>query len=144
MWLLYALAASILWGLNYTLNERVFQHRISPITLLALQALVGSLVYLTVGYQRGHLRPDFERLLTGQGVAALIALTVVTALVGNLFISFSIQARNATMASLIELSYPIFTVFFTWLLFGHNHLSWGSLLGGALILAGVLVIFLVG
>lgn len=44
MWLVFAITAALLWGLNYSLAEKVLQS-ISPVTLLALEMLVGAIVF---------------------------------------------------------------------------------------------------
>lgn len=144
MWILTALGAALLWGLNYSLNERIFQGKIAPVTLLALQALVGSVVFLAFGARGGVIRADLERLSLDSRTAAVVGLCLLTGVGANYLISLSIQSRNATVAGLIELSYPVFTVAFTWLLFGQNHMTPTVLLGGLLIVAGALVIGLLG
>jgi len=73
-----------------------------------------------------------------------VIAALVTGVAANYLISRSIQASNATLAGLIELAYPVFTVAFTWLLFGHNHLTPAVAFGGLLIMAGAAVIGLAG
>ncbi|MGA2053413.1 MAG: EamA family transporter, partial [Opitutales bacterium] len=53
----------------------------------------------------------------------------------------AIQHKNATLASLIEISYPFFVALFAWLLFRDVQLSWATALGGLLILAGIAIIY---
>jgi len=66
---------------------------------------------------------------------------MITFNLGNLLIFCSIQAgKNATLAALVELCYPIFTVFFTWFLFQQNHLTPSVIVGGTLIFAGIIII----
>ena len=52
------------------------------------------------------------------------------------------SAKNPTLASLIEISYPIFVVVFAWLFFREMQLNAMTLFGGLLVLAGVSVIIL--
>lgn len=138
MWLVYALSASMLWGLNYSLNERVFQGKVSPATLLIFQGLASALIATAVGFPRvasdlKALQADRATLLVALGALATYGL-------GNLLISLSIQAKNATLAGLVELSYPIFTVLFTWLLFRQMHVTPAVLAGEALIVAGIVLV----
>jgi drug/metabolite transporter (DMT)-like permease len=49
-------------------------------------------------------------------------------------------AKNPTLASLIEVSYPLFVVFFTWVFFREIQLNAMTCMGGLLVLAGVMVI----
>lgn len=140
MWLLYAIGASMLWGLNYSLNERVFQDRIHPTTLLVFQGLATSGVALAMGLFR--LVPDLRTVAQDRSTLYLVVGALVTNGVGNLLISLSIQAKNATLAGLVELSYPIFTVLFTYLLFRQLHLTPMIMAGGALILVGIVLVTL--
>ena len=44
MWMVYAVAASALWGLEYALLGRLFAGRLSPLSLLAIQMTVGTVL----------------------------------------------------------------------------------------------------
>jgi drug/metabolite transporter (DMT)-like permease len=61
-------------------------------------------------------------------------------LIAELFIGFSITARNATLAGLVEISYPIFIALFSYILF-KNHVTAPTVIGGIIIFAGVFVIY---
>lgn len=142
MWLLYAVVAAMLWGLNYSLNERVFEKEVAPSTLLVFQALAGMLIAGLVGFRNipGDLKAvAADRATLGFAVAALFSYGL-----GNLMISLSIQAKNATVAGLVELSYPIFTVAFSYLLFKKWHLNGMGMAGGLLIMVGVALVGLSG
>ena len=58
----------------------------------------------------------------------------------GLLIFLSIGAKNATLASLIEVTYPIFTAFFAWLLFRQATLNTATVIGAAFIFLGVLIV----
>src|ERR1700722_2172834 len=140
MWLAYALIAAVIWGLNYTLEERVFKFQISPLTLLAGQAWLAAFLFTGLACIF-NLKRDVVTLITHRADALyLFLIAVVVAAAGNFFIAISIQAKNATFAALIEESYPLFTVLFTFLLFKENYLTPGVIMGGALIIAGVVII----
>lgn len=49
MWVIYALFAAILWGINYTLAEKILRS-ISTFTLLALEMLLGAIVFAALSY----------------------------------------------------------------------------------------------
>jgi len=51
-----------------------------------------------------------------------------------------VRGRNATLASLIEISYPAFVAIFAWLLFREWQLNAGVLAGAALVFAGTALI----
>ncbi|MGH8046022.1 MAG: EamA family transporter, partial [Chthoniobacterales bacterium] len=54
----------------------------------------------------------------------------------------AIGEKNATLASLIEISYPIFVAFFAWLFFRETQFNFMTIVGGALVMGGVIVVFL--
>jgi drug/metabolite transporter (DMT)-like permease len=53
----------------------------------------------------------------------------------------AIGEKNATLASLIEISYPFFVAVFAWLFFRETQFTWPTVFGGVLILSGVAVVF---
>lgn len=140
-WYFYAIFAAVVWGLDYSLGERIVQAKISPITILSLQMLIGSIIFLAVGW-RNHWTTDIHNILHNKELLWLVLATLITFNMGNLFIFLSIQAKNATLACFIELSYPIFTILFTWLLFKNNHFNLYSIAGGILIFSGVCIMSL--
>jgi drug/metabolite transporter (DMT)-like permease len=54
----------------------------------------------------------------------------------------AMSAKNPTLASLIEISYPIFVVLFAWIFFREMQLNTLTLCGGVLVIIGVSVIVL--
>lgn len=54
----------------------------------------------------------------------------------------AIGEKNATLASLIEISYPFFVALFAWLFFREVQVSVPTIVGGLMILGGVTVVFL--
>lgn len=138
MWLTYALFAAILWGFNYALAERILQS-LSPITLLALEMLTGALVFSAISYFT-TMKKDLQVLVTEPNILWLTIAEVVVVLLASFFIVSSIRFKNATVAGIVELIYPLFTILFTWFLFSQNHLNLSVIVGGALILIGVLII----
>ena len=141
MWLIYAISAAAIWGLDYSLGEKVLKSKISPISLMTLQMGIGTLVFLVIGY-RLNLKQDLQLFFTDRKVMGLGLAAVASFNIGNLLIFLSIQAKNATAAGLVELAYPIFTALFTYLLFKENHLTPGLVIGGLFILTGIVVVSL--
>jgi drug/metabolite transporter (DMT)-like permease len=138
MWLIYAICAAILWGLNYSLSEKILHSDISPQTLLALQMCIGGMAYLLISYATS-LKNDVILIMSSRYLLVLLVAELVAAIVANYFISLSIKAKDATLAGLVEQSYPIFTVIFTWLIFKENHLTPGVMIGSLLIIFGVVI-----
>lgn len=135
MWLFFALSSAILWGLNYALAERVL-NQLSATTLLAFEMGLGALIFGTLAYF-GDLSSDWKLLKQNSDLAWLTFFEVSIVTIASACIVFSIQAKNATAAGLIELIYPLFIILFSWLLFGQNHMSPQVVAGGAAIVIGV-------
>ncbi len=142
MWLVFAIGAAIAWGLDYSLSEEIFKSVISPLPLLAYEMLLGGILLLPfIGIAK--MKATIQILLTNRSAFWLFWGILITFNLGNLLIFCSIEAgKNATLAALVELAYPIFTVLFTLLLFKINHLSVSVIVGGAFVFTGITIIAL--
>jgi len=77
-------------------------------------------------------------------IDALTLIELVVMILANVAIVLSIQSKNATTAGLIELSYPLFTILFTWVLFHEHHLNMATVIGSILISLGVICVGFAG
>lgn len=137
LWLLTAFGASILWGLTYVLDQRVLQ-TLSPVQLLMVSSLFGFVFLAIYSFFSG----DMETLKGNLGktdLKWLIAVFIVSNCAG-LLIMASIKASNASLAAIIEISYPLFTVAFGYLLIKNYSLHWSFAVGAFFILTGSFVI----
>lgn len=138
-WYIPAIAAAVVWGVHYPLIEHALR-RVSLPTVVLLTALPMALVALAfparlaADWRAVAVLPVSERWLIG-----LIALT---SLAGTVLLYLAVRGRNATLASLIEISYPAFVAVFAWLLFRDWHLNSGVLLGAVLVFAGTTLIII--
>lgn len=138
-WFVPAIAAAVVWGLHYPLIEYALR-RVSLPTVVLLTALPMALVALAfparlfADWHAVAALPANERWLIG-----LIAFTSLT---GTVLLYLAVRGRNATLASLIEISYPAFVAIFAWLLFREWHLNNGVLLGALLVFAGTTLIII--
>ena len=140
MWFVLSLIAALFWGLNYVSAERLLG-KISAFTLVTLELLGTLVAMLILGIARGSFLTDARTISNDHTLWAFLVLSVGSFALGNLAIVLSVAAKNATLAGLVEISYPLFIVLFSWLLLGTTHLTRPVLLGAALILAGVTVIY---
>lgn len=140
MWLFLALSASALWGITYALNEQVFRH-VSVPTTLAVHTLMIAIVASLVAWRQGVIRADFNAIVTSPRVAFLFVMCGLTFVVAEFLISFSISAKNATLAAVIEISYPVFTALFAYVAFNEGQLNFGTAVGGLLIAIGVFIVY---
>src|SRR6476619_4978631 len=98
-WIMYAFFAAVLWGLNYTLAEKVLQN-ISSLTLLALEMLAGAIIFLVLSYFT-QLKTDLNILITQPKLLGWAVLEIIVVLIASYFIVISIQSKNATVAGII-------------------------------------------
>ena len=136
-WYLAALAAAIVWGIHYPLVDHALRKLSLPGVLLltALPILLLALLSLR------HLQNDVAVLQASNWTDRMVLIApALTSLLGSVLLFAAIGSKNATLASLIEISYPAFVALFAWLLFKEMHLTPGALLGGALIMSGVVLI----
>lgn len=138
-WYVPAVAAALVWGLHYPLIEHALR-RVSLPTVVLLTALPMALVALAFP---ARLHTDWRAVMQlPAGERALIAAIALTSLAGTVLLYLAVRGRNATLASLIEISYPAFVALFAWLLFRDWQLNSGVLLGAALVFAGTAIIIL--
>ncbi|MCE0721773.1 MULTISPECIES: DMT family transporter [Legionella] len=140
MWFTFAIFAAILWGFNYALAEKILSS-ISPITLLALEMTIGAILFTGISFFT-TMKKDVEVLSTDSGLLLLTIAEIAIVLIASYFIAASITLKNATIAGIVELTYPLFTIIFTWFLFNQAHVNFSVIIGGLLIFIGVLVISL--
>jgi drug/metabolite transporter (DMT)-like permease len=142
MWIVYALAAAIIWGISYAASGRVIERGVTPLVFFFLYTFFGAaaaLVTMAFMGKTGTLLSEI-RVLGADWVWLVVA--VVTSAAAGLLIYIAIGEKNATIASLIEISYPFFVAVFAWLFFREIQFNWLTILGGVLILGGVGIVFL--
>ncbi len=144
LWFFAALLAAALWGYSYATTGRILESGM-PISLWLL-AYTGtaSVIYLFMSLHDGAFGSIRTVMRGGNGVWFWVITSVFAAVVANFLITYSISQKNATIASLIEISYPFFTLLFAWLLFREVHLTWATASGAVLVLAGIGLIYLKG
>lgn len=136
-WYLAALAAAVVWGVHYPLVD----HALKKLSLPGVLVLTTLPVVALVPLFARPLRSDIGVLAAADWPSRLLLLTpALTSVAGAALLYAAIDTKNATLASLIEISYPAFVALFAWLLFRETHLTANALLGGALIMSGVVLI----
>ncbi|WP_139559504.1 EamA family transporter [Methylotetracoccus oryzae] len=142
MWLIYALSAAVIWGISYAASGRAIARGVPPLvffTLYAAVALAMGLATLLVTGRIGTLSRIGQTI--GDDLGWLV-LAVTTSGLGALLIYLAIGEKNATVASLIEISYPLFVALFAWLFFQEIQFNRLTVAGAALILSGVALVYL--
>lgn len=141
-WALMASAASVIWGFSYAISGRLFQAGISPSFLVLFSATINFPVYLWMLLKVDGLQRNLDILDANRGFIVLMILQALAIVAGIFLIYSAIQQKNATYASIIEISYPLFVFLFSWALFREVHLTWNVAIGGLLIFAGSALVFL--
>ncbi len=140
MWIIFAIGASLFWGLTYVFNEQIYK-KISISTFLGLASLFICIVTIAFSYFSGNFSKDLTTLASSRTLILYVGLSMIFLLVAELFIGSSITAKNATLAGLIEISYPIFIALFSFLLFKNSQITSSTIVGGVLIFAGIFIIY---
>jgi drug/metabolite transporter (DMT)-like permease len=137
-WYVTALGAALVWGIHYPLVDHALKRLslTSVLLLTALPILILPLVTRGVGADLAALRA-----MSWSERAPILALAL-TSLAGSVLLYLSIAGKNATLASLIEITYPVFVALFAFLLFRQMHLNTAVLIGAGLVFTGVAVIIL--
>ena len=132
-WYLTALAAALVWGIHYPLVDFALK-RVSIFSVLLLSVL--PILLLMPVFLRDLARDlDAVRALPGseQGMIAAIGLT---SLLGAVLLYLSIAGKNATLASVIEITYPVFVAVFAYVIFRQVHLNASVVIGGLMVMTG--------
>lgn len=142
-WIVYAMCASVLWGLSYTVSEQLLK-KISVAGVMVTGG-IGCLIFgIGLGLARGVFPGDLKALQKQDGCFKLMLASVVVYVIASTFILLATKAKNATMAAMIEISYPLFTALFAWLIFKQVQVNAGTLAGASLVMAGVACIYYFG
>lgn len=141
MWILLALGAAILWGVSYAARGRVIECGMSPVVFFFCYAVFATAMAAVVLLANGEMA-SVPRAVDRLGKDRIwLLVSVVTAAVGGLFIFLAIGQKNATLAALVEISYPFFVALFVWAFFRETQLDPVTLFGGLLIACGVFTVF---
>ncbi len=140
MWFILSTLASLFWGLTYAIDGQLLKN-ISVPTMIATHALIISLVAGVLAYSSGTFKDDLTTIASSRSLFFLVLAGMFTFIVAELLIWYSIAESNASLAALVEISYPIFTVLFAYILFKEAQVSIMSAVGGAFIFVGVAIIY---
>lgn len=139
MWIVYALGASMFWGLSYVFSAETYKH-ISVFTAVALSSFVTGCIALVGAAWFGMLTVDIKTLSAYSPASMYFAGAILAGVLGEFFIAFAIAGKSATLAGMIEISYPIFIALFSYIFF-KEAISAQTYFGGLLIFLGVFVIY---
>lgn len=140
-WIIYGLVASILWGSSYAASGPILRSKMAPLVFYFCYSFVGMLVaaVVLVAGGKGVLLVSQVRELERRD-ACWFLFSLVSASVGAWMTYQAVGAKNASLASMIEISYPLFVMIFTWIFFREMELNTMTFMGGCFVILGVLLI----
>ena len=140
-WMIYALAAALLWGASYAASGPILRAGMPPLLFYFCYSVVafitGAFAFLVSG-GKTHFLSQLRELPSAH--AGWFLFSLVTASAGALMTYMAIGEKNPTLASIIEISYPLFVVLFTWLFFREFQLNVMTCSGAFFVIFGVMLI----
>lgn len=131
-----AIGAAMTWGMVCTLDQKIM-NKLSPMVLLFVSYIISLLVLLPLMFfEKGSFQSILQAGKTHLGL--LFISTLLTVLASILILS-SVKILNASTASVLEISYPIWVIVFSYFLY-RSHISWQFILGTLLVFSGVAII----
>jgi drug/metabolite transporter (DMT)-like permease len=139
-WWGYALLSASCWGMQYVLLEILFRRLPFAAAYSFLSLANGILVALVLFLI--YPKQDWTQLWQEKRTLGMMMLYLIFGSGAYLFNAYAIRDQDATFASLLEITYPIFIIVFTAVFLGKFHLSFVGSIGAALILAGGAIVML--
>lgn len=136
MWYLYAIWASIVWGISYSLIPNLLKS-LNIWGFLMLDGLARSILFWLIFFfsWKKIMNVDVSQIWMKNLLFWIIIIFSFWLWAG--LITLWIQKLNPTIASLIEISYPIFVILFSYLFFANSNLNIPTIIWWLLIFAWV-------
>lgn len=138
MWIIFALSASLFWGISYVLSGEIYK-KISIFTSLGIMSFFVCIAAFLISYFNNSLKSDFTSITSSKRLLLYVIGGTLALLIAELCIGTSIVEKNATLAGLIEISYPIFIAIFSYLIF-KSQVTYPTIVGGFVIFSGIFII----
>ncbi len=132
-WYIAALGAAVTWGIYYPLVDMALK-RISLYSVILLSMIP---VLLVMPFFMKTVSTDIEtvKTLPVSEQWTIMGLGLI-GLFGEVMVYLAIRGKNATLASLIEMTYPLFVVLFAYIFYKQMHVTASVFVGGVMILVG--------
>jgi len=132
-WYVAAFGAAITWGIYYPLVDMALK-RISLYSIILLSMIP---IFLVLPLFLRNVSVDIETVKTLPASEHwVIAALGLIGLFGEVMVYLAITGKNATLASLIEMTYPVFVVLFAYLFYRQMHVTASVFVGGMMVLIG--------
>lgn len=140
MWAIYAFIASLMWGLSYAVSGWLFTRGLKTYTFFLCSCVAGALLTCIALFIAGRFNEVIHDIKNIRPMLGWMLIACLAFAFGNLNVCFAISEKNATMAAILESTYPLFVAFAAWILFNEVQLSMMSLFGSSLIIVGSLLV----
>jgi len=105
------------------------------------ELLFAAIIVFIFSLFSGKLAKDISIVAHSRQTGIYLLFGILTFALANVLSFYAIQAKNATLASIIEVSYPLFIIIIAWVLFRESALNISVIIGGLLIFTGISIIF---
>lgn len=129
--------SACLIGINYTMNGRIYQTVNMP-TWISVFSGTSLLVAVALNFFT-PLKINFAPVFVWPTILYVI-LSLMAGIATWLLMIIVVQNISASYAAIGEISYPFFTVLFTYLIFQTKEVDASTLIGGLLIMAGSFIV----
>jgi drug/metabolite transporter (DMT)-like permease len=129
-----ALLAAISWGWIYAYTEKIVE-RLSPVSTMIVFYYLGSLLMIP-------LLPFYFKEITSEtsSISSLpFVVTIIATILAEFLIIWSIKLLGGVEAGLIEISYPLFTAIFLFLI-ANKTPDISSIIGGIFVFIGISIL----
>jgi drug/metabolite transporter (DMT)-like permease len=123
-------------GLTYTINEKTFSS-VGLSTYILTYCIIGATAMLLLHFFT-PFKIDFSPLKE-RATASLVLVAISASLLAWMCTVFTIKNISANYTAIAEISYPLFTILFGYLIYSRK-IDWSMALGAALIFTGSLVL----
>ena len=141
-WMTYALSAAMLWGASYAASGPVLRSGMTPVVFYFCYSLFGVITASGMLLFRGEAHQVISQISDLRAYAGWFVFSLLAAALGGVMTYMAIGEKNASLVALIEISYPLFVVLFTWLFFREIQLNVMTLAGAVLVISGIALILL--
>lgn len=142
LWFICALGTAIMWGFGYALSEKVMKDAFHPLFMMVVTGFLYLGLSLIAAYFTNNLKSGIQMVEDNPASIISVLLVSLSVVIGSFLILYAISLKNATMVNLIEITYPVFTLLFAYLIMKEVQINVSTLIGGLFIFIGIGIIYL--
>jgi len=140
LWIVLAVMASVLWGLGYAVSEKVLNTGLHPSILMLATGVITLPLFVFLAFYLDEVKPGIALISTDPKLLVMMLVNAMCIVVGAYLILMAINLKNATLVNMIEMTYPLFTALFAYLILKEVKLTGWTFFGGAFIFTGLAII----